>query len=219
MPTAGQSTYTLCDTQPEHSCNVVQRLMRHSDIRLTMDRFTDVNLLNSEGAFDTLPRFKGSPAERQRATGTYDEAGANPADSLGTTFGVSGCVSQLKCATPCLTTAKGIATRCGTQTAATARLSGGLHNNSTKRASGFEPPTSSLGSCNDSILSSDDASTYGANDRHWAAHWAFLLRNDTELREILDAWPTLPDAVRAAVVALVRMSAPPDRMDTTDRTK
>ncbi len=40
--------------------------------------------------------------------------------------------------------------------------------------------------------------------------------NDPELSAVIDAWPTMPDAIRVAITALIRMSNPPDRMDRTD---
>ncbi len=60
------------------SPRIVQRLMRHSDIRLTMDRYTDVHLLDTSGALEVLPHFaeRETSAEPARATGTYDDPAA-----------------------------------------------------------------------------------------------------------------------------------------------
>ena len=57
-----------------------QEILRHSDIRLTMETYTDAKLLNVSGALDQLPRFSPDrppekPSEAMRATGT---AGALP---------------------------------------------------------------------------------------------------------------------------------------------
>jgi len=52
-----------------------QEIMRHSDIRLTLGTYTDPRALNVRSALDALPSFKADrPAERMRATGTYDSA-------------------------------------------------------------------------------------------------------------------------------------------------
>src|SRR5262245_15739076 len=55
-----------------------QAAMRHSDIKLTMNVYTDPKLLDVRGALDALPALPlhGNPAEGEavRATGTDDEA-------------------------------------------------------------------------------------------------------------------------------------------------
>ena len=52
-----------------------QEILRHSDIRLTMDAYTDAKLLNVSGALDELPKLSPAPPhsstpETHRATGT-----------------------------------------------------------------------------------------------------------------------------------------------------
>jgi len=52
-----------------------QEIMRHSDIRLTMDTYTDAKLLNVSGALDSLPklapdRTPDHAQDTMRATGT-----------------------------------------------------------------------------------------------------------------------------------------------------
>lgn len=54
----------------------VQALMRHSDPRLTADQYTDLALLDTEGALGALPSFPlVAPSSSARATGT---AGPSP---------------------------------------------------------------------------------------------------------------------------------------------
>ncbi len=80
------------------------------------------------------------------------------------------------------------------------------------RVLGLEPRTHGLkGRCGNDITN-DDATTYKPteNQLHQKRH------QDPALLAIVEAWPMLPDAIRVAVVALVRMSTPQDRMDTTD---
>ncbi|MGZ0174836.1 MAG: tyrosine-type recombinase/integrase, partial [Planctomycetales bacterium] len=54
-----------------------QEIMRHSDIRLTMDVYTDAKLLDVSGALDQLPKLSSVPTDTtlkaMRATGTFGE--------------------------------------------------------------------------------------------------------------------------------------------------
>ncbi len=49
---------------------VIQMLMRHSTITLTMDRYTHLSVLDQRGALETLPNLDSDDAEAMRATGT-----------------------------------------------------------------------------------------------------------------------------------------------------
>ena len=44
-------------------------------------------------------------------------------------------------------------------------------------------------------------------ESHWWTHWRKAVRESPELADVLTAWPTLPAAVRAGIVAMVRASA------------
>jgi hypothetical protein len=46
--------------------------MRHCDIRLTLDLYTDPTLIGLHKALDALPKFDASDPESLRATGTCD---------------------------------------------------------------------------------------------------------------------------------------------------
>ena len=56
-----------------------QAAMRHSDLKLTMNVYTDPALLDVRGALDALPALpldgNQGASEAARATGTEDEAG------------------------------------------------------------------------------------------------------------------------------------------------
>lgn len=44
------------------------------------------------------------------------------------------------------------------------------------------------------------------NESDCQNHWQEAAQNDPDLRAVVEAWPTLPAAVKAGVVALVRAS-------------
>ena len=62
---------------------VIQRIMRHSTITLTMDRYTHLFKGDETAALATLPDLSGSPSGVQRATGTDGEGGVRLAQSDG----------------------------------------------------------------------------------------------------------------------------------------
>ena len=122
-----------------------QELMRHSDIRLTFGTYTDPRLLDTGRAVESLPRLTDKPMkERIRATGTC--GGVSPRlGKLGAQLGgkahqaiQSGAISF-----PESGSKRGRSTR--PQVSLDSRLSNPIQNSSTKRAIGFEPTTSSLG--------------------------------------------------------------------------
>ena len=47
-------------------------------------------------------------------------------------------------------------------------------------------------------------------ESHWWTHWRKAVQESPELADVLTAWPTLPPAVRAGVVGMVRASAAGD---------
>jgi len=54
-----------------------------------------------------------------------------------------------------------------------------------------------------SVLTDGKSTTYDSDDSRLADSLADLLQNDAELAAVVMAWPTLPEHVRAAVMALV----------------
>jgi integrase len=68
------------------SPRTAQAAMRHSDIRLTMNVYTDPKLLDICGALDTLPTLRLDGANRDRATGTTGEALRTLAPTLAPTL-------------------------------------------------------------------------------------------------------------------------------------
>ena len=63
-------------------------------------------------------------------------------------------------------------------------------------------------------LSAGTATDYTRNDTKAVEVSAI----DVDLAVVIGAWPTVPDAIKVVVLALVRMSTPLDRMDNEDRT-
>ena len=73
-----------------------------------------------------------------------------------------------------------------------------------KRPSGFEPPTSSLGSWPASNVSDEDASTYEPGDACSLSSLARNVEADAELAAIVVALPSLSRPIRDATVAMIR---------------
>jgi len=67
---------------------------------------------------------------------------------------------------------------------------------------GFEPTTFSLGSCHPRGVSGDKAKTYEEQPRGLAPP---LRRDaDPDLAAVISAWPGLPQALKAGIVAMVK---------------
>ena len=86
---------------------------------------------------------------------------------------------------------------------------------------GFEPTTSSLGSCHPPDVSPNHTKTCAeGGERLGAAHSAPGLQkgasgagsgpatepSDLDLADVIRAWPRLPEAVKAGIVAMVKAS-------------
>ncbi|MEE9295236.1 MAG: hypothetical protein V3W34_09805 [Phycisphaerae bacterium] len=41
---------------------------------------------------------------------------------------------------------------------------------------------------------------------HWRTDWRIDIEKDPEFAAVVEAWPTLPEAVKAGIVAMVRAS-------------
>jgi len=72
-----------------------------------------------------------------------------------------------------------------------------------QRANGLEPSTFSLEGCKDSNVSDDDVKTYENDNCRGALHGALLLADDAQFRRLAEAWPTLPETIRRAILSLV----------------
>ena len=80
----------------------------------------------------------------------------------------------------------------------------------TMRAVGVEPTTNGLkGRCGESITS-DSANTCDNPADPLGVLLGVLRSECPDLAAVVAAWPTLPDAVRAGIVAMVRASAAAD---------
>jgi len=75
-----------------------------------------------------------------------------------------------------------------------------------KAATGFEPVNDGFANRSRDSLSAENADTYDADDSHWRTHWWKALQNHPDLQSIVEAWPTLPDTLKAGILAMVRAS-------------
>ena len=73
-----------------------------------------------------------------------------------------------------------------------------------KRANGLEPSTFSLEGCNTSVVSGDTATSYESSASRLVDSLADSLRNDPDFAAVITAWPKLPQAVKAGIVAIVK---------------
>ncbi|MBL8964600.1 MAG: site-specific integrase [Phycisphaeraceae bacterium] len=121
---------------------IAQRLMRHSDYRTTLKHYTVLGLTDTAGAIAKLPGIRPTDSESLAATGTTDSAPVDP---------------QLFCQQLGRETGKNSAAQRGGSTIGTIRPANEkpLHSqgfsrdsskDSSKRATGIEPATFSLGS-------------------------------------------------------------------------
>lgn len=178
---------------------VAQKLMRHSDLRLTMNVYTDPELLDTEDAYARLARFDEIMGEAVQATGTDGRVLQNLA----------------KHDTQKDTQARGVGGRFVSQSVRekTDVKSENHQQNQGEYASAASDVTPSQNgrenwgtrirtSGNAGELAPDREST------HKKTH------TDRDLELVLIAWPNLPETVRASVAALVRAFAgasPPAR--------
>ncbi len=122
-----------------------QTLMRHSDIRLTLNTYTDPRLLDTVSALDALPSITRKPdAERQRATGTYDTGPVMSDKKLGVSLGGNVRPSMHSDSEPCANSDGRVTHRGKAQVVASAGLSNEVRCGSSQRANGLEPSTFSL---------------------------------------------------------------------------
>ncbi|MGD8452204.1 MAG: tyrosine-type recombinase/integrase [Phycisphaerae bacterium] len=162
---------------------VAQAAMRHSTIELTMNTYTDPRLLDVAGALDALPALPpiGRPdAQRAKATGTD-----------GRSFLV-----------PTLVPDSGNACTNGSQagTSGDDRPSGRAAVSAT-----MDADWKAAGAGSQALAEQGDKATAG--DR-LADCLAELASSAPDLAAVVTAWPTLPEPVRAGVVATVQASAP-----------
>ena len=69
---------------------------------------------------------------------------------------------------------------------------------------GFEPTTFSLGSCHPRGVSGDKAKTYEEQPRGLAPPLRRDADADPGLAAVISAWPGLPEALRAGILATVK---------------
>ncbi|MEI7836405.1 MAG: site-specific integrase [Planctomycetota bacterium] len=83
-------TFATLLSKANVSPRMAQELLRHSDIRLTMNTYTHLQLIDTAKAVEALPGFENSTHadQRQRKTGTYDgRSGLENGAENGAVFG------------------------------------------------------------------------------------------------------------------------------------
>ncbi len=123
-----------------------QAAMRHGSIDLTMNTYTDPELLDVREALEALPRLplcEGQKAEKLRATGTD---GTGPLAPMLAPTPDASCISEASAVT--MAGARGLYAEVARMAQDSARgvFAGTEGYERVERAMGFEPTTSSLGS-------------------------------------------------------------------------
>ena len=77
---------------------------------------------------------------------------------------------------------------------------------SASRPAGLEPATYGLGNRCDTPATNDNATTCGNDAEYSADYLALLELKSPDLALLVKRWDTLPDAVRAGIMAMVRAS-------------
>lgn len=175
-----------------------QALARHSTITLTMDRYTHTVLGDLASALDVLPVL-GSPEpqrQEQRATGTDGKA-ADP------------CMPNA-CQTGRKNTVMRAVSKLGDKRVARTKNSDFPGKNrqfpseNGMRVLGFEPKTYGLkGRCSETVTHCADNDLRSAD----AACMPEACQPD-DLQALIEAWPRLPEAIRAGIRAMVESCSP-----------
>ena len=71
---------------------------------------------------------------------------------------------------------------------------------------GFEPTNDGFAIRSPDSVSHSATSSCEHNAEALTGPLAETIRNDADLRAVVDAWPTLPDAVKVGILAMVRAS-------------
>jgi len=188
---------------------VAQTLARHSTITLTMDRYSHVSLLDVAGALEHLP---GLPADRQeqRATGT-DDATAEVASASGSAS--EGAKRAYLAATPCNDGAEAGPPAYAESPEGNAVFSKNLG----VRLLGLEPRTYGLkvpgdvgvrgiGGKDLHAIEKDVVPTVVPCNSNEAPQVVETGRSPdlpADLCRVVDAWPELPEALKAGILAMI----------------
>ncbi len=127
---------------------LVQRVMRHADMRTTLRYYTDLRLADATKAVDALPRIEiASEANRAAATGTYGDdavAGQETPGAFDSTGAESDTPDRAFGVTTVHQPSDAALETVDAQPIGNAQCCTTKHDDSTKRAKGLEPSTFSL---------------------------------------------------------------------------
>jgi integrase len=192
---------------------VSQRLMRHSDPRLTQNLYTHLLVSDLRSGADKLPDYSKFQ-QRQAATGTADMSVKKIDTSVDTKSSAEGGFSRtstdLKASTVEALQETG-KPACSAEKGIFDTINGG---NKEIRLKGFEPQTfGSVDRCTKNT-SPDNVNTYKQGEKHLtpqltpkrapkAQNQAFQTDNlDPDLERIISAWDRLPEHIRQAIKSL-----------------
>jgi integrase len=202
---------------------VMQAMARHSDPKLTLSRYTHVETQEQAAALELLPSLTTPPAASQRATGTTGDVGTpaalitrednqrppSDADSV-----LAVCLA-FPGSFECASVQSG-----AVELSAAGAAAGGLgprENAGFAAVSaagsevppiGIEPTTYGLGNREHAPRTPDSITTCDDSKNVLAFCLALFDRESPELAAVVRSWSTLPEAVRAGIVAMVRASGP-----------
>ncbi len=184
--------------------------MRHAAETVTDGHYSDPKLIDLRGALDVLPALPldGLDPRQQWATGTDDALALarvlalNP-DSRVHTQPILGESADRNGAPVAESSTRASVGDVEGKT----RTASGVNKWHQQRATRLERATIILEGCTSSNVTAESRSIYEATDGRLVDNLADSVQNNPDLVLVVEAWDTLPEHVRAGVVAMVNAAA------------
>jgi len=195
---------------------IAQRIMRHADYRTTLRHYTVLGLADTARAVAELPGVRAAP-ESAVATGTCDLAPASSPTSSPDNWAANGRSYPRPDARTAGSGAGGHGPRIGPGGPENAagcrdeRPGTTIRDHQAGVAQLVERQPSKLPPQCASAKHSGTCGAGGDNPTSSPTHSIGSRPEDRDLRRLVDAWPSLPEVVRAGIVALVDAAASLDR--------
>ncbi len=188
-----------------------QELMRHSTVDLTLSVYTHTTRRKLAAALDALPNRSQLTAERAKRTGTDDCAAVSAAAEHSAPNGVERLVTTQRDAVT--TQPDGAAASAGnTEKTREKRDSGtgrgGIRTRTTVTGQGIlSPPANTTQPANPQGVTSSPENVLASRLALSAQKPGVSAPDDPDLAAVVEAWPSLPEPVKAGVVAMVKAAA------------
>ena len=207
-----RTTYITMLVKGGASVKVAQELARHSDPKLTMNVYTQLGIRDLAGALDFLPSTSTSPQhrERMRATGTDDARPINDPRQKPRQLERE---TVRNSATRCQNVARMTTTPNVEKTTMFAESNDSMRENAKQNENTpgeTRTPDPRIRNPMPESITDQSTTTYNDGSATPASNPDTLDGNspgDPDLAAVVEAWPDLPDAIRAGIVAMVEAAA------------